>query len=203
VPRPYDRRELSKLCERRTGFALANTLDPLFDDERAVYGTLAADVERISGMGIIQVLDGSRVENHLVVATDGYPLGEVNGVLRAGVVHEVWEDRGIGTELMRLRVAFIGEAHNCNAVFGVAWCRPHTADSSALFEKFGFERLDTAERYYRKTGGTRECCPNHWQEVDTGRGTDEPKPSASTDWLTVRRRPYRRNPTVGRTIISL
>jgi len=134
APRPYDRRELSALYERRTGFGLETSLDLLFDDERAVYGLLAVDVERIVGVGIVEVFHRTGVEEYLAVDTDGYRIGDANGVTHALAVHEEWEGRGIGTELLRLRLELVREAHDADAVFGVAWLRPHAADSSALFE---------------------------------------------------------------------
>jgi len=157
TPRPYDRREVSKLCARRTGFEQGNTLDLLFDDDHAVYGVLAIDVERIVGVGIVQVFHRSGAADYLSVDTEGYPIGEANAVLHVGVVHEDWEDRGLGTELMRIRLDFIREAHDPDAAFGVAWLRPHTVDSSALFEKFGFDRLDTVAEYYRGSRGEHGC----------------------------------------------
>jgi ribosomal protein S18 acetylase RimI-like enzyme len=157
VPRPYDRRELATLYERRTGFGLETTLDLLFDDEQPVYGLLAVDVERIVGVGVVEMFHRTGVEDYLAVDTDGYPIGDVNGVVHALAVHEEWEGRGIGTELMRLLLEIVREAPDADAAFGVAWLRPHAADSSALFESLGFDRLDTLGEYYRDSERAREC----------------------------------------------
>jgi ribosomal protein S18 acetylase RimI-like enzyme len=157
APRPYDRRELAALYERRTGFGLETTFDLLFDDEQAVYGLLAVDVERIVGMGIVEIFHREGVEEYLAVDTEGYPIGDVNGVMHALAVHEEWEGRGIGTELLRLRLELVREGHDADAAFGVAWLRPHTADSSVLFETVGFDRLDTVDEYYRDLESDRDC----------------------------------------------
>ena len=157
APRPYDRREITTLYERRTGFELTDSLDRVFDDELPVYGLLAIDVEQIVGVGIAQVYHREGIEQYLAVDTDGYPTGDANGVMHAGVVHEDWEGRGLGTELMRLRLELLREAHDVDAVFGVSWIRPHTVDSSVLFEKLGFTRLDTVDDYYERTSGSRDC----------------------------------------------
>lgn len=156
-PKPYDRQEIRQLWTERTGLAIENTLDAVFDDDRAAYGILATDVEEIVGCGIVLVVPPPGIHEYFDVETDDYPVSEQNAILAAGVVQESWEGRGIGTELMRLRLELVQEFHEVGAAFGTAWLRPDTVDSSALFEKLGFARLETVENYYRRMEFERDC----------------------------------------------
>ncbi|MFB6103416.1 MAG: GNAT family N-acetyltransferase [Haloplanus sp.] len=156
-PKPSDRRDISTLWNRRTGFEIERTLDAVFDEERAVYGLLATAADRIVGGGVVMVVARGGVDEYFAVETDDYPVGKRNAILHAGVVHEEWEGRGIGTELMRRRVELVDRAHDVRSAFGTAWLRPGTADASALFENVGFTRFDTVDDYYQRTDGDRDC----------------------------------------------
>lgn len=78
-------------------------------------------------------------------------------MFHAGVVDEAWEGRRLGSELMRLRFEIIRETGGVDAAFGNAWLRSHTVDASVLFEKHGFERIDTIEGAFRYDGDGRDC----------------------------------------------
>jgi len=85
------------------------------------------------------------------------PLAERNGLFHLSCVRVDWEGRGIGTAFYERRLSVLA-ARNVPRVFGIAWHRPGSVDSRALFESFGFTCLATVERYYSRVG-TRPHCP--------------------------------------------
>jgi N-acetylglutamate synthase-like GNAT family acetyltransferase len=90
-------------------------------------------------------------------ATVDLPIGETNAVMHALAVEESWQGRGIGSELLRLRLAVVRDAPAVDAALGNAWLRPHTGDVSVLFEKHGFERYETVDGSFRQSEGSRDC----------------------------------------------
>lgn len=145
------------LWERRVGFEIENTLEMVFDDDASVQGLAITEGETVVAFGVVMFLTATGVTEYFSVSTDGYPIGETNAVFHAGVVAQAWEGRGLGSELMRLRLALVREVGGVDAVFGKAWLRPHTVDSSVLFEKHGFERIDTIDHAYRTDADRRDC----------------------------------------------
>jgi GNAT superfamily N-acetyltransferase len=89
------------------------------------------------------------------------PLADRNGLLHLSCVRKDWEGRGIGSAFYEHRLAVLAERDVPHA-FGIAWHRPHAVDSRCLFDKFGFSRLATVNRYYARTGGRPHCpdCPD-------------------------------------------
>jgi len=85
------------------------------------------------------------------------PFADRNGVFHLSCVRADWEGRGIGSAFYERRLAVLADRNVPRAV-GIAWHRPADVDSRALFEKHGFTRLATVERYYSRTG-TRPNCP--------------------------------------------
>jgi GNAT superfamily N-acetyltransferase len=155
--KPYDRREVMDLWERRVGVGITNTLDMVFDEDPSVTGIAITEGETVVGFGILMLVLPVGVEEYFATSTDGYPIGETNAMFHAGVVEQAWEGRGLGSELTRLRLALLREMDAVDAAFGNAWLRPHTVDASVLFEKHGFERLETIEYAYQRTEGSRDC----------------------------------------------
>jgi len=155
--KPYDRREVMDLWGRRVGVGIENTLDMVFDDDASVQGLAITEGESVVGFGVVMFLTPAGVEEYFSTSPDGYPIGETNAVFHAGVVDEDWEGRGLGSELMRLRLELVREMGGVDAAFGNAWLRPHTVDVSVLFEKHGFERIDTIEESFRRDGEGRDC----------------------------------------------
>jgi RimJ/RimL family protein N-acetyltransferase len=155
--KPYDRREVKDLCERRVGVGIDNTLDMVFDDNGGVAGIAITEGEAVVGFAVLMFFTPGGVEDYFSVSTEGYPIGEENAMFHAGVVDEYWEGRGLGSELMRLRLALIREAGGGDAAFGKSWLRPDSVDSAVLFEKHGFERIDTIEDAYQWDDGERDC----------------------------------------------
>ena len=155
-PKRFDRREIADLWERRTGMGIDSTLDALFDDESAVYGVVATRVEQVVGSGLVAVYSSEGVSEYFHIDVSEYPVAGLNGVLLAGVVSEEWEGKGIGTDLMRIRLDLLTQ-NDVGAAFGTAWLRDDHVDSSALFEKCGFERLETIPAYYQQEETSRDC----------------------------------------------
>lgn len=153
----HDRHEVMDLWSRRVGVGIENTLEMVFDDDASVQGLAITEGESVVGFGVVMFLTATGVAEYFSVSTDGYPIGETNAVFHAGVVEEAWEGRGLGSELMRLRLALSREVGSVDAAFGKAWLRPHTVDASAVFEKHGFERIDTIERAYQSDEDGRDC----------------------------------------------
>jgi len=152
-----DRREMERLWRRRVGFEITNTLDAVFDDESAAHGFVATNVETIVGFGVVLMLTAEGARDAFSVSLADYPLGDDVAVFHAGVVDEQWEGRGIGSALMWTRLALAREQYDVDAAVGNAWLRPHRVDSSALFEKFGFERVETVPKFAQQTDGDRDC----------------------------------------------
>lgn len=155
--KPYDRHEVVDLWQRRVGDGITNTLEMVFEDDTGVQSLAITEGESVVGFGILMFLNPVGVKQYFPVSTDGYPIGETNAMFHAGVVAEDWEGRGLGSELMRLRLEFIREVGEVNTAFGNAWLRPHTVDVSALFEKHGFERIDTINQGSWKGENSRDC----------------------------------------------
>lgn len=84
-------------------------------------------------------------------------LADRNGIFHLTCVQADWEGRGIGSAFYERRLAMLDDRGVPRAL-GIAWHRPADVDSRVLFEKHGFTRLATVERYYSRTG-TRPNCP--------------------------------------------
>lgn len=156
-----DRGEMADLWERRTGFEITKVLDAVFDDEKPAHGLVATEVERVVGFGVVICLPRDAAVDRVDwddTSLDDCDLGESVAVFHAGVVETAWEGHGIGTALMRARLAFVRDVYDVDAAVGIAWLRPHTRDASALFERTGFERHGIDEAYYRRVD--RPTCPD-------------------------------------------
>jgi len=150
-----DRREIRSLWERRTGLGISEVLDAVVDERTAAYGFVATKVETVLGFGVVIVVPEEDADDRLSVPLAAYPLGDEVAIFHASAVREEWEGNGIGSALMRVRLRLAREA-GVDSGIGTAWLRPHTVGSSALFEKFGFERVDTVPEFYASIDD-REC----------------------------------------------
>jgi GNAT superfamily N-acetyltransferase len=152
-----DRREILDLWDRRAGFGISNTVEAVLDDETAAYGFVATNVETVVGFGVVLLLTAEGARNAFPVSLDGYSLGDEVAVFHASAVEEGWEGRGIGSVLMWARLELARDQYDIDAAVGNAWLRPHRVDSSALFEKFGFERIETVPKFAQRSDGDRDC----------------------------------------------
>jgi len=155
--KPFDRHEVKKLYARRVGVGFENTLDLVFDSDASAEAIVATKGESVIGFAVVLFLTAEGVETYFQGAKPNYPIGEINAVFHALAVSEKWERRGIGSELMRQRLCIAHSVSNINAAFANVWLRPHTVDASVLFEKYGFERLETVNEAFSSTPGKREC----------------------------------------------
>lgn len=85
------------------------------------------------------------------------PLADRNGIFHLSCVRADWEGRGIGSAFYERRFDVLTD-RGVPRAFGVSWHRPASVDSRVLFEKYGFTRLATIERFYSRTG-MRPNCP--------------------------------------------
>jgi len=119
---------------------------------------VAAATDTVVGFSLLDVGDRAYTRRYLGLdALDlGPPLADRNGLFHLSCVHADWEGYGIGTAVYERRLALL-RARAVPRAFGIAWHRAHTVDSRVLFEKHGFTRLTTTERYYERTGGRSDC----------------------------------------------
>jgi GNAT superfamily N-acetyltransferase len=87
-------------------------------------------------------------------------LTDRNGIFHLSCVRADWEGRGVGSAFYERRLALLAD-RNVSRAYGIAWHRPHTTDSHALFEKYGFTCLSTIDRYYDRFEDRPHCpdCP--------------------------------------------
>jgi ribosomal protein S18 acetylase RimI-like enzyme len=153
----YDQYEVQNLHARRVGTGLENTLELVFNEDSGAHGIVATEGETVVGYGIVLLLNHAGAESYFQFGTQEYPIGETNAVMHALAVDEAWQGRGIGSELMRLRLAIARDVVDLDVALGNAWLRPHTVDVSVLFEKHGFDRYEVVEESFRQSDGTRDC----------------------------------------------
>lgn len=83
-------------------------------------------------------------------------LASRNGLLHLTCVRADWEGQGIGTAFYEHRLERLAD-RGISRTFGIAWHRPSPPDSRILFEKHGFTRLATIDRYYARTDSRPHC----------------------------------------------
>jgi ribosomal protein S18 acetylase RimI-like enzyme len=83
-------------------------------------------------------------------------LAPQNGLLHMYCVRREWSGWGIGTALYAHHLQDLS-TRDVPRAFGIAWHRPHTTDSRALFEKYSFRCLSTVEAYYGRFERRHHC----------------------------------------------
>ena len=83
-------------------------------------------------------------------------LASRNGLFHFCCVQSDWEGRGVGSAFYERRLERL-TGQGVPRAFGVAWHRPSAPDSRALFEKYGFTRLMSVDRYYARVGRRPQC----------------------------------------------
>lgn len=139
----------------------AEFVDAAIDtDQPYTYGVVAADpqTESIAGFGIIRRSNPQWVENYLHVPLE-VEIPDNTAVMHISCVREAQQGRGIGTKLFNARIKWAIE-NECPAIVGVAWLREGRYGSAALFDQFGFERLETYEKYYLNELDGPTSCPD-------------------------------------------
>ena len=128
------------------------------DEDRPEELFVALDGGNVVGMGVATLCEPEYAQNYVNLDTPEFDPWETSGVLHISAVAEGRTGEGIGTELFETRLRYL-RASGASGAFGTSWHRDGKPDSRALFEKHGFERLHTYERYYARTHG-RDDCPD-------------------------------------------
>lgn len=139
-----------------------NWIDAALDDGHSAAGFVAVrgpDGE-VVGTSFMDV--GSRAYTRQYLGLDVLdlepPLTDENGIFHLSCVRVDMEGRGIGSAFYERRLSEMVD-RGVRQAFGIAWHRPHTVDSRALFKKYGFTSVATIEHYYCRTG-ERPHCPD-------------------------------------------
>lgn len=137
-------------------------IDAVLDPDRTAtaYVAEASTTPTIVGVGVLEVGRRDYARDYLGVDALGLDvsLAHRNGFFHLCCVRADWEGRSVGSALHVRRLRALAE-RPVPRVFGVAWHRPHTVDSRALFDKHGFTALATVPRYYARTT-PRPHCPD-------------------------------------------
>lgn len=137
-----------------------NWIEAALDPSHSAVGLVAKapPTGAVVGLSFLDVGDRAYTRRYLSLdALDLHaPLADQNGVFHLSCVHSDWEGRGVGSAFYEHRLAVLRE-RSVSRMVGIAWHRPHTVDSRVLFEKYGFTRLATVERYYTRTGNRPHC----------------------------------------------
>ena len=69
------------------------------------------------------------------------------GSLSTSCVREDVQGKGVGSELMRVRLEWL-RSKTCNSFVGISWVsgKPHT--SNRVFEKFGFKKVNEVKNFF-------------------------------------------------------
>ena len=122
----------------------------------------APSADPVVGFSFLEVGDRAYTTDYLSLDALELPpsLPERIGIFHLSCVHPNWEGQGIGAAFYERRLALLAQRDVPRAA-GLAWHRPHTADSRVLFERHGFTRLATVERYYDRFEDRLNCpdCP--------------------------------------------
>lgn len=130
------------------------------DDESAhFYGVVATTGEKIVGFGLCASVSATHIRESYY--DGGYVddlLDAHTGILHIGIVKKGFEGRGIGSRLFEHRLKWLGD-YGVERVFGTSWLRDDHYDSSALFEKYGFQTAAEVDGYYAESID-RDQCPD-------------------------------------------
>jgi GNAT superfamily N-acetyltransferase len=164
---PADAAPVQQLWTDRFGGVPAtqeNWIEAALDPSHSAAGlvAVASPDDTVVGLSFLDVGDRTYTRRYLGldVLDLTVPLADANGIFHLSCVQEDWEGRGVGSAFYERRLAMLGR-RNVSRTFGIAWHRPAPVDSRALFEKYGFTRLATVDRYYARTGERPNCpaCP--------------------------------------------
>lgn len=124
--------------------------DARIDTETPTQGFVAVRGTSLLGFGIATDANRGYAQEYFSVDID-IDLWERTGILHIIVVDEQYEGQGIGSDLVRARLRWLRNVTEVGGVMGVSWHREDHVDSRVLFEKFGFEAVETVEEYYAKS----------------------------------------------------
>lgn len=129
--------------------------DAVASDNDLTRGFVAVAAGDVVGVGIATIGSPAYVDDYLGIdiEVDAWP---ETGILHILAVDKAYEGHGIGSQLVAARLQWLA-AQGCGGVVGISWHRTNHRDSRPLFEKFGFEAVETVAEYYRKAPGEGPC----------------------------------------------
>jgi GNAT superfamily N-acetyltransferase len=142
-------------CERAIAREwLENSLDADKPEETfiAVRGT------RVLGLGVCTICTPEYVEDYVALDTGDFTPWDRTGILHVVAVRDDHTGEGLGSQLVEKRLQYLA-GEGADGVLGMAWHRDDNVDSRVLFEKYGFQKVRTYERYYARSHG-RDDCPD-------------------------------------------
>jgi predicted N-acetyltransferase YhbS len=161
--RRKDARAVKRLWSERFGGDPATQqhwIDAALDNGHSAAGFVAVHESEVVGTAFMDV--GSRAYTRQYLGLDVLdlepPLADQNGIFHLSCVREDMEGRGIGSAFYERRLNELASRSVLRA-YGISWHRPHTVDSRALFEKYGFTSVATIDHYYCRTD-ERPHCPH-------------------------------------------
>lgn len=129
--------------------------DGLISADTSEFGVVAVRNTRVVGFGICTQAGPDYAQDYVGDAVDIQPWKKT-GVVHINVVRRDCENQGIGSKLMAHRLEHL-KMIGADGVIGVSWHREDHKDSRPLFEKFGFEAIETVKQYYAQLDGEVPC----------------------------------------------
>jgi ribosomal protein S18 acetylase RimI-like enzyme len=137
-------------------------IDAVLNEKHSATATIVASSTAgdVVGFGILEVGDEAYTRRYLSLDAIGLDpgLARQNGLFHMYCVRRDWEGQGIGSALYARHLDLLDQ-QGAEQAFGISWHRPRTKDSRVLFDKYGFRRLATVERYYERFE-ERPHCPD-------------------------------------------
>lgn len=158
-----DGSSVRQIWDRRFGAPEAtqnNWIDAAVDPTHSVEGLVAVEQrsEIVLGFSFLEVGSRTYTRQYLGLETldIDVPVADQNGIFHLSCVRADREGEGIGSAFYARRLDMLADS-DISTAFGIAWHRPQTVDSRALFEKYDFTQLASIKQYYARTGGRPHC----------------------------------------------
>jgi len=135
-------------------------IEAAFNPDHTATATVASlsKSNAVVAFGLLEVAGVAYTRRYLSLDPLGLEptLAPQNGIFHMYCVRREWSGRGIGTALYAHHLQDLAR-RDISRAFGLAWHRPHTTDSRALFEKHSFRCLATVEAYYGRFERRPQC----------------------------------------------
>lgn len=123
--------------------------------DKPTQGFVAINDNDIIGFGIAAVTPRDYAQDYLNPAD--VDVWERTGVLHILAVEGRSENQGVGSQLVAARLQWLATQTDAQGVVGLAWHRDNHKDSRVLFEKYGFDAIETVSEYYNQIEGETPC----------------------------------------------